>query len=314
LAAESQGGGTGVRVSRGGRGRRPREDNDKRVDDLNGQGNDQGMRANQGIKGVNKNVKGANGGALDFSTIIAQQLQNLLPAMLAQIRTLSREVVVSMSWNDFKFIKIEEFCPSHEMQKVRNSVVESRHATKPKTMPKAVQISGALTDEAVRNESIKKVEKRGDVREPSKDKKCRDDNKRTGTGNVFATTVNPVGREKAGAWPKCTTCSSYHAPGGPCLTCFNCNHPGHLANDCRGVPRNMNPVNARNPLDKACYECGSTDHVRSVCPRLNRTRGSGENRPNQVVANNEGQGHGNQNNQARGRAFMLGAEEARKDP
>nr|GFD21323.1 hypothetical protein [Tanacetum cinerariifolium] len=144
--------------------------------------------------------------------------------------------------------------------------------------------------------------------------KCRDDNKRTGTGNVFATTVNPVGREKAGAWPKCTTCSSYHAPGGPCLTCFNCNHPGHLANDCRGVPRNMNPVNARNPLDKACYECGSTDHVRSVCPRLNRTRGSGENRPNQVVANNEGQGHGNQNNQARGRAFMLGAEEARKDP
>ncbi|GJX93528.1 hypothetical protein Tco_0348114 [Tanacetum coccineum] len=34
----------------------------------------------------------------------------------------------------------------------------------------------------------------------------------------------------------------------------------------------------------------------------------------QVVANNEGQGHGNQGNQARGRAFMLGAEEARQDP
>ncbi|GKE48899.1 putative nucleotidyltransferase, ribonuclease H [Tanacetum coccineum] len=35
--------------------------------------------------------------------------------------------------------------------------------------------------------------------------------------------------------------------------------------------------------------------------------------PNQVVANNGGQGHGNQGNQARGRAFMLGAEEARQD-
>ncbi|GJR29566.1 hypothetical protein Tco_1105798 [Tanacetum coccineum] len=35
---------------------------------------------------------------------------------------------------------------------------------------KAVQISGALTDEAVRNGSIKKVEKRGNVGEPSKDK------------------------------------------------------------------------------------------------------------------------------------------------
>ncbi|GJV52884.1 hypothetical protein Tco_1448625 [Tanacetum coccineum] len=40
-AAESLGGGTGIRVGRGGRGRRPREGNDERVDDLNGQGNDQ---------------------------------------------------------------------------------------------------------------------------------------------------------------------------------------------------------------------------------------------------------------------------------
>ncbi|GJT29213.1 retrovirus-related pol polyprotein from transposon TNT 1-94 [Tanacetum coccineum] len=39
-AAESLGGGTGERVSRGGRGRRPREHNDERVDELNGQGND----------------------------------------------------------------------------------------------------------------------------------------------------------------------------------------------------------------------------------------------------------------------------------
>ncbi|GJR15314.1 hypothetical protein Tco_0797966 [Tanacetum coccineum] len=38
-AVESLGGGTGVRVGRDGRGRRPREGNDKRVEDLNGQGN-----------------------------------------------------------------------------------------------------------------------------------------------------------------------------------------------------------------------------------------------------------------------------------
>ncbi|GKC42510.1 putative reverse transcriptase domain-containing protein, partial [Tanacetum coccineum] len=39
-----------------------------------------------------------------------------------------------------------------------------------------------------------------------------------------------------------------------------------------------------------------------------------ENLFNQVAANNEGRGHGNQGNQARGRAFTLGAEETRKDP
>ncbi|GJW19203.1 putative reverse transcriptase domain-containing protein [Tanacetum coccineum] len=187
-------------------------------------------------------------------------------------------------------------------------------ATEPKTIQKAVQISGALTDEAVRNGSIKKVEKRGNVGEPSKDRSGRDDNKRTRTVNAFATTVNPVGRENTGTWPKCTTCNSYHAPGGPCRICFNCNRPGHLARDCRGVPRNVNLVNARNPTVRACYECGSTDHVRSACPRWIRAQGPGENRPNQIATNNGGQGHGNQGNQARGRAFMLGAEEARQDP
>ncbi|GJU60471.1 hypothetical protein Tco_1238237 [Tanacetum coccineum] len=69
------------RVGRGGRGR-------KHVDDLNGQGNDQGLRANGGVEEVNGNVEGVNegiGGAPDFLTIISQQLQNLLPAMLAQV-------------------------------------------------------------------------------------------------------------------------------------------------------------------------------------------------------------------------------------
>nr|GEZ72953.1 hypothetical protein [Tanacetum cinerariifolium] len=235
-----------------------------------------------------------------------------------------------MSWNNFKFMMIEEFCPSHEMQKLEtelwnHAMVGAGHvaytdrfheltrlvphlvtlktrkieryvyglapqicrmvlATEPKTMQKAMQISGALTDEAVRNGSIKKVEKRGNVGEPSKDKNGRDDNKRTRIGNVFATTVSPVRRENTGTWPKCATCNSNHAPEGPCHTCFNCNLLGHLAKDCRSVPRNVNPVNARNPPVKACYECGSTDH-----------------------------GHGNQGNQARGRAFMLGAEEALQD-
>nr|GEU94860.1 hypothetical protein [Tanacetum cinerariifolium] len=184
----------------------------------------------------------------------------------------------------------------------------------PKTIHKAVQISCVLADEAVRNGSINKVEKRGNVEEPRKDKNGRDDNKRTRTRNAFATTVNPIGRENTGTWPKCTTCNSYHAPGGPCRICFNCNRPGDLAKDCRGVPRNVNPVNARNPTVRACFECDSTDHVKSAYPRLNKAQGPEENHPNQVAANNGGRGRRNQGNQARGKAFMLGAEEARQDP
>ncbi|GJX36266.1 reverse transcriptase domain-containing protein [Tanacetum coccineum] len=54
----------------------------------------------------------------------------------SQIRTLSRKVAVSMScmsWNDFKFMMIEEFFPSHEMQKLEtelwnHAMVEAGHA------------------------------------------------------------------------------------------------------------------------------------------------------------------------------------------
>ncbi|GJV14926.1 putative reverse transcriptase domain-containing protein [Tanacetum coccineum] len=53
--------GTPTQVGRGGRGRRLGEGNVERIKDLNGQGNDQDLGANEGIKGVNENVEGANG-------------------------------------------------------------------------------------------------------------------------------------------------------------------------------------------------------------------------------------------------------------
>ncbi|GJX06373.1 putative reverse transcriptase domain-containing protein [Tanacetum coccineum] len=373
-AAKSLGEGMGVRVGRGRRGRRPREGNDERVDILNGQGNDQGMGANEGIEGENRNVSNrgnvgnqnvnvvnenvqenvgnvivngnrvgcsynkflacnpkeydGKGGAVvltrwikimesvhDMSGCnIDQKVKYTAGSFVgkaltwwnSQIRMLSREVDVSMSWNDFKFMMIQEFCPSHEMQKLESelwnhAMVGDGHAAYTDRFYELARlvpylltlesrmieryIFGALTDEAVRNGSIKKVEKRGNVGEPSKDKNGRDDNKRTRTGNAFATTVNPVGRVNASTWPK------YY----------------------RGVPRNMNHVNARNPTVRSCYECGSTDHVRPAYPRWNRAQGPRENRPNQVAANNGGQACGNQWNQARGRAFMFGAEEACQD-
>nr|GEV40080.1 putative reverse transcriptase domain-containing protein [Tanacetum cinerariifolium] len=228
-------------------------------------------------------VQDMNGCSIDKKVkyIVSSFVGKALTWWNSQIRTLSQEVAVSMSWNDFKFMILEEFCPSHEMQKLETKLwnhvmvgvghadytdrfhelarlvphletLETRKieryvyglaphirgmvaATKPKTMQKAMQISGALINEAVRNGSIKKVEKRGNVGKPSKDKNGRDDNKRTRTGNDFATTANPVGRENMGAWPK-----------------------------------------------------------------LNRAHKPGGNHPNKVVANNEGQGRGNPGNQSRG--------------
>ncbi|GJS89478.1 reverse transcriptase domain-containing protein [Tanacetum coccineum] len=188
-------------------------------------------------------------------------------------------------------------------------------ATEPQTIQKAMQIAGTLTDEALRNGSIKKNPgKRGNEGEPSKDRNVRDDNKRTRTGNAFAITANPIRRGYTGTALKCTTCNYHHSPETPCRTYFNCNRPRHFAKDCRVVPRNVNPINAKNPVARTCYECGSTKHIKATCPRLNQAQRLGGNHQNQVVVVNEGHGRGNQENQARGRAFMLGAKEARQDP
>ncbi|GKE09303.1 reverse transcriptase domain-containing protein [Tanacetum coccineum] len=101
--------------------------------------------------------------------------------------TLSQEVDVSMSWNDFKFMLIQEFCPSHEIQKLESelwnyAMVGAGHVAYTDRFHELARlvphlISRALTDEAVRNGSIKKVKKRGNVGEPSKDRGGRDDNK-----------------------------------------------------------------------------------------------------------------------------------------
>ncbi|GJY84533.1 putative reverse transcriptase domain-containing protein [Tanacetum coccineum] len=288
----------GGRVGRGGRrGRRPREGNVEHVNELNGQGDDQRLGANGGNLlpamlaqvGNQGNVGNQNGNVVNEN--VQENIRNVLVngnrvgCSYKEFLACNPEeydgkggAVVLTHWiekiekDDFMYMMIEEFYPSHEMQNLEtelwnHAMVGAGHAIRqmvaamePKTIQKAVQISGALYDEAVRNGSIKKVEKRGNVEEPSKDKNGKDDNERTRTGNAFASTANLVGRENTCVWRKCTTCNSYHTPEGPCRTCFNYNHPGYLVEDCRCVPSNVNPVNARNLTVRACYECGSTKH------------------------------------------------------
>ncbi|GKC63814.1 putative reverse transcriptase domain-containing protein [Tanacetum coccineum] len=332
-AAASRGGRTGGRAGRGGgrtRGR-SRDQGDFSIDGQGGQVGGQGSKVNDGVNVVP-----------DFSTIIAQQNQNgnavndnirsevsrgcTYKAFLAcnlkeydgkggaivytcwiEKMELVQDMSGCVSWEDIKILTKEEFCPSFMSWLVG--------ATETKTIQKVVQIAGTLTDEALRNGSIKKnPEKRGNGGEPSKDRNVRDDNKRTRTRNDFAITVNPVMGGYIGTTPKCTTCSYHHSPEIPCHRCFNCNRPGHFARDCRVDPRNVKPINARNSVARTYYECGSTDHIKSPCPRPNQAQRLGGNHQNQVVAVNGGQGRWNQENQARGRGFMLGAEEAHQDP
>ncbi|GKG36453.1 hypothetical protein Tco_0444131, partial [Tanacetum coccineum] len=56
--------------------------------------------------------------------------------------------------------------------------------------------AGMLTDEAIRNGSLRKnIEKRGIGGELSRDGNGRDDNKRSKTRRAFSTVTNPVRKE-----------------------------------------------------------------------------------------------------------------------
>ncbi|GJV44106.1 reverse transcriptase domain-containing protein [Tanacetum coccineum] len=381
-----RGGRTGGRTGRGGGRTRGRfgDQGNGGIDGQGGQVGGQGTKVNDGVDGFP-----------DFSTIIAQQLQNLLPTTLAQvgnqgrnqgndriqnddavndnirgdvrnvienndrrgctykeflacnpkeydgkgIHTRSREAAVGMSWEDFKTLTREEFCPINEMQKLKTEfwnhvMVEAGHVAytnrfhemaklvphlvtpENKRIERAVNKAGTLTDEAVRNGSLKKnPEKRGNIGESSRDRNARDGNKRTRTGNAFATTTNPMKKEYNGTIPKCVSGNQHRPSEIPYRACFNCGRLEYMAKDCRVAPRMVNPMNARNltATPGACYECGGTDHFKAACLTLNQAQRPGRHRPNQVVANNEGQSLENNGNQARGRAFMLGIEEACQD-
>ncbi|GKD46905.1 reverse transcriptase domain-containing protein [Tanacetum coccineum] len=197
----------------------------------------------------------------------------------SEVRTRGREVAVGMTWEDFKALMKEEYCPRNEMQRLEiefwNHVMVVAghsaytdqfhelstlvpHLVTPETKRIERYIYG-LSLQIYRNGSLKRSgERRGDDRESSKEGNVKHDNKRARTGKVFATITNPVRKEYMGSTPKCTNCNFHHNPETPYRACMNYN-------------------------------------------RL----GQGGNHPNQEMAIEGGLGRGNNGNLARGRAFVM---------
>nr|GEY67558.1 transposon Ty3-I Gag-Pol polyprotein [Tanacetum cinerariifolium] len=153
---------------------------DARIDGQDGQVGAQGSEVKDGVDGVP-----------DFSTIIAQQLHNLLPNIVAQ-----------------EFLA----CNPKEYDGKGGSIVYTYWIEK---MESVQDISG-----------------------------CRDNQKVKYTSGSF------VGKDLT--WWN----SHIHTRDQEAAV-------GHFAKDCRVVPRNVNPINARNPTARTCYECGSTNHFKA---------------------------------------------------
>ncbi|GJU25691.1 putative reverse transcriptase domain-containing protein [Tanacetum coccineum] len=246
-----------------------------------------------------------------------------------------REAAIRLTWVEFKAFLVEEFYPSNEMEKLQTKIVprlvtpESKRirryinglapqicgmlrATQPTMIHSAILKVRILTDEAVHCGTLtRSSEKRKEVVEISKQGGSWKVNKKAKVGKGFVATAPPR-NVNVGAYPKCAKCFTYHPESRPCRLCFNCQKPGHFARDYWAPVKQVAPVSAVRMGNNqwVCYECGSSEHLRNTCPKLNRAPGQARNRlaleGNQNTQNNE--------NQARGRAFSVNAVDALQDP
>ena len=121
-------------------------------------------------------------------------------------------------------------------------------------------------------------EKRKEREETSKPGGFWKDNKKAKVGTGFVATVPPR-NEVVGLPLKCAKCYTFHPEGGPCKVCFNCQKPGHFAKDYLAQYKQVAPINAvrMGYNQRVCYECGSPDHLRYDCPKMNRAPGQAGN-------------------------------------
>ncbi|GKA71268.1 putative reverse transcriptase domain-containing protein [Tanacetum coccineum] len=285
--AAPRGGRTGGRTGRGGgrtRGRSSDQGNGG-IDGQGGQVGGQGNEVNDGVDGVP-----------DFFTIIAQQLQNLLPTILAQVGNQG-----SRQGNDRN--QNSDAINENIQGDVRNVIVNNNR--------KAQYMSGCGDNQKVKytaglfvgktltwwNSQIHTRSREAvigmsweDFKTLTREEFCPVNEMQKLETEFWNHAIVEAGhaaytdrfhelarREYNGTIPKRVSCNLHHPLEMPCRACFNC-APGHMEKYCRVAPRMVNPMNAKNLTDAS-----------GAC-------------------------HGNNDNQTRGKAFMLGAEEARQDP
>ncbi|GJW59882.1 putative reverse transcriptase domain-containing protein [Tanacetum coccineum] len=119
--------------------------------------------------------------------------------------------------------------------------------TQPTTIQDAILRVDILTDKAISCGTLSKSnEKRKTVEETGKSGGSWRDKKKAKIGAGS----DPPKNEFVNQYPKCTKCYTYRPEDGVCRMRFNC----------------------------TCYECGSHEHFRNTCPKLNRAPGQVGNR------------------------------------
>ncbi|GJV19947.1 reverse transcriptase domain-containing protein [Tanacetum coccineum] len=148
-----------------------------------------------------------------------------------QVQARGREAAMAMTWNDFKALMVEEFCPSNEMEKLENEYI-ARLAPEIRGMLQVTQLTtiqnvilrvGILTDEAVSCGTLTK-------------------------GNDKRKVVEESGHYAKNCWApirQVTPVNAVRMSNNP-RVCYECGSPDHFHNTCPKM--NRAPGQAGNQL------------------------------------------------------------------
>ncbi|GJT60044.1 putative reverse transcriptase domain-containing protein [Tanacetum coccineum] len=240
-----------------------------------------------------------------------------------QVQARGREVAIGMSWNYFRALLMEEFCPSNKMEKLENefwnlTMVGANHVAYTdrfhelaKLVPRMVTLESSgikryINGLAPQIRGMLRATQPTTIQSATlKARILTDEAVRCGTlikGNDKRKEMEESSKQGS-TWKdnkKSKTGSGFVAT-------------VPLRNDNTSTYRKqVAPVNAvrMGQNQRACYECGSLDHFRNDCPKWKQANGQARN----LLALEGSRNTRNNRNQARGRAFNRNAVEALQDP
>nr|GEW11311.1 hypothetical protein [Tanacetum cinerariifolium] len=206
---------------------------------------------------------------------------------------ITKTAAIAQSWEDFKKLLMEEYCPDDEVEKLESKFWNHKmvgsdidgyttrfhelarlvpHMVTPESQRGAMSMASRLTTDGIKDGIFKKKENAGNKKRSNDQNRNRgrdDRNKRQRTRSNFALTTPDQGQ----------------------------------------VQRQV--VNERPR--PTCYEYGDPNHFRRNCPRMNQATTAGGNRLNPMLAIEGNPKPGNNRNRVQGRAFTLGVAEAPQD-